>query len=147
MVERLAGEKSLAVAAGDGTIVLGADTTVVLEGRILGKPASEADASDMLLSISGRTHLVLTGWAIACDGIVIENGFETSLVSMRSVTQEEADTYRRDRRAARQGGCLRAPGRRGVPRGGDGASPGNVIGLPLKPIVAALRRASVEPSR
>jgi septum formation protein len=147
MVERLAGEKALAVAAGDGTIVLGADTTVVLDGRILGKPTSEADASDMLLSIAGRTHLVLTGWAIALDGIVIEDGFDTSLVSMRSVTQEEADAYAESGEPLDKAGAyaLQGEGARFV--SGVAGSRSNVIGLPLKPIVAALHRAGVEPSR
>ena len=68
MVVRLAREKALACATGADTVVLGADTTVVLDGRILGKPAGEAEAVEMLLSIGGRTHVVITGWALAQDG-------------------------------------------------------------------------------
>lgn len=46
--------------------VIGADTVVVAEGRILGKPASTAQARDMLRRLSGRTHRVLTGYCICC---------------------------------------------------------------------------------
>lgn len=44
--------------------VIGADTVVVVDGHVLGKPASRADAADMLRRLSGRTHQVLTGWCI-----------------------------------------------------------------------------------
>lgn len=44
--------------------VIGADTIVVVDGRILGKPRSEAEAKRMLASLSGRTHRVLTGWCV-----------------------------------------------------------------------------------
>ena len=90
MVVRLAGDKAKALDPGAGTVVLGADTTVVLDGEVLGKPKNADDAARMLLSIAGRTHLVLTGWALAVDGAVIEDGFDSSLVSMHSVTEDEA---------------------------------------------------------
>lgn len=147
MVVRLAGEKALADPVGDGVVVLGADTTVVLDGLILGKPVNEADASDMLLSIADRTHLVLTGWAIGRDGTIAEDGFDTSLVSMRSVTREEAVAYAASGEPLDKAGAyaLQGEGARFV--SGVAGSRSNVIGLPLKPIVAALRRAGVEPTR
>ena len=80
MVVRLARGKALACSTNDGTLVLGADTTVVLDGRILGKPAGETEAVEMLLSIGGRTHVVVTGWALARNGRIVEDGFETTLV-------------------------------------------------------------------
>jgi septum formation protein len=60
-VRRLAREKAEAVPAGPGEIVLGADTVVVVDEQILGKPADAADAARMLKSLSGREHFVLTG--------------------------------------------------------------------------------------
>lgn len=60
-VERLARAKALAVEAGAEDIVLGADTVVVIDGRILGKPADAADAARMLQALSGREHEVITG--------------------------------------------------------------------------------------
>jgi len=61
---RLAEEKTLAVPAAPDEIVLGADTTVVVDGEMLGKPADEADARRMLLALSGRRHEVMTGIAL-----------------------------------------------------------------------------------
>jgi septum formation protein len=60
-VRRLAEAKARAVLAALDEIVLGADTTVVIDGEMLGKPADAADARDMLTKLSGRRHEVLTG--------------------------------------------------------------------------------------
>jgi len=61
-VRRLAEAKARRVAAAHpGRVVLGADTTVVVDGEVLGKPQDAADAARMLESLSGRSHLVLTG--------------------------------------------------------------------------------------
>ena len=60
-VVRLAREKAEAVGDTGGHIVLGADTTVVIEGQILGKPSSPDDAARMLRLLSGRSHEVITG--------------------------------------------------------------------------------------
>lgn len=68
-VQRLAWAKAqaglAALAAPDAAVVLGADTSVVLHGRILGKPESRADALAMLAALSGQTHEVLTAVALA----------------------------------------------------------------------------------
>ena len=64
--ERLAREKATAVLAKcPGRLVLGADTIVVIDGRILGKPEDEADAARMLRMLSGRTHEVITAVCLA----------------------------------------------------------------------------------
>ena len=60
-VVRLAERKALAVPAGADETVLGADTTVVVDGEMLGKPADAADARRMLARLSGRQHQVITG--------------------------------------------------------------------------------------
>jgi septum formation protein len=60
-VERLAGEKAAAVPASPDEIVLGADTTVFIDGEMLGKPADGADARRMLALLSGRRHEAITG--------------------------------------------------------------------------------------
>jgi septum formation protein len=60
-VQRLAELKARAVPAADGEIILGADTTVVVDGAMLGKPADAADARRMLALLSGRRHEVITG--------------------------------------------------------------------------------------
>lgn len=66
-VTRLAREKAQAglAAAGSGAVVLGADTTVVIDDQILAKPANEEEAVGMLMRLSGRQHQVLTAVALA----------------------------------------------------------------------------------
>jgi len=60
-VVRVAEEKAMAIVAGPGDVVLGADTTVVIDGRILGKPADADDAVRMLSLLQDRRHDVITG--------------------------------------------------------------------------------------
>jgi septum formation protein len=85
-----AGLTSLAV---PGTaVVLGADTSVVLGGRILGKPESRAEAQSMLAALSGQTHEVLTAVALAnsqrCEVRVV-----SSQVSFRTLSTAEIEAY------------------------------------------------------
>ncbi len=69
MVERLALDKAATVAdAHHDALVIGADTTVFIDGRALGKPESEAEANSMLATIAGRTHQVWGGIAIVSRG-------------------------------------------------------------------------------
>lgn len=83
---RLAQEKAVAVAhRHPGAYVLGADTVVVLDGSMLGKPQSPGDAEAMLSRMSGREHRVITAVALAFDGRVLERVDETR-VWFRSLT-------------------------------------------------------------
>ena len=96
--ERLAREKALAVArALDGdAVVIGSDTTVVVDGVVLGKPEDDADARRMLRTLSGRSHVVLTGVAVA-RGSRLESGVETVGVTFRALDDAEIDAYVRTR--------------------------------------------------
>ena len=92
-VERLAIAKANAVAAvRPGEVVLGADTTVVLDGQILGKPVDEADAARMLRALSGRTHEVLTGVALVGPRGV-HSAVEQTRVWISSMTDEDISRY------------------------------------------------------
>ena len=62
-MQRLAVAKAAAVAR-DGEVVIAADTTVSIDGHIIGKPADRAEALDTLRALSGRTHTVYTGLAV-----------------------------------------------------------------------------------
>jgi septum formation protein len=66
-VERLAAAKAVAVGRA-GETVIAADTTVSLDGRIIGKPADRSGALDILRRLSGRTHIVYTGVAVLSGG-------------------------------------------------------------------------------
>lgn len=95
-VERLACAKGraglAALANADGAVVLGADTAVVLDGRILGKPRDRADALATLQALSGRSHQVLTAVALVSHerqaSLVV-----TSQVTFRPLTQAEIEAY------------------------------------------------------
>jgi len=88
-VIRLAREKALAFGSlRPNEIVLGADTTVVVDGDILGKPADIEDAKRMLRILSGRSHFVLTGVAAAFNGEV-ETALERTRVDFREMSEDE----------------------------------------------------------
>jgi septum formation protein len=96
LVLRLARQKAAAgarlVATSGPRPVLGADTAVVVDGRILGKPDSLADALDMLGALGGRTHRVLTGVALLREGRVREALSETA-VAFRPLSRAEIEAY------------------------------------------------------
>ena len=95
-VERLAREKALAgrAALSDpaDAVVLGADTAVVLDGRILGKPADRAECLATLVALSGREHQVLTAVALA-SAQRIESRVVASRVRFRPLRAGEAEAY------------------------------------------------------
>lgn len=94
-VQRLAREKALAgwAAVGDDSVaVLGADTTVVIDERILGKPADRGEGLLMLESLSDREHHVLTAVALATRG-ACEVRLVTSRVRFRRIERAEAEAY------------------------------------------------------
>ena len=80
-VVRLAKAKACTVPAADGEVVLAADTVVILDGAVLGKPRDEADAVGMLRRLRGRAHTVVTGVAVAHP----TRGFAQTVVSTEVV--------------------------------------------------------------
>ncbi len=95
LVERLARTKALAVAdehARPNEPVIAADTIVVIDGDILGKPRDSADAHSMLRRLSGRGHIVATGVCIACRG-TCDSFVTTTEVLFYELTDEEIDSY------------------------------------------------------
>lgn len=95
-VERLACEKARAIAACSpaGRVVVGADTTVVIEGEILGKPADTAEARAMLARLRGRVHQVYTGIAALRteDNRLLSEVVVTD-VPMRAYSDDEMERY------------------------------------------------------
>lgn len=89
---RLAEEKAFAIQIAPGEIVLGADTTVVLEDQVLEKPADEADALRMLGLLSGQEHQVITGICLRTpDAKTID--IATTRVRFVKLTEEELAAY------------------------------------------------------
>jgi len=92
-VERLAQAKAAAAASKDPeAVVLGADTTVVVQGQVLGKPLDNADAARMLRLLSGRTHDVLTGICLR-KGLRSLVHVESSRVRIAALSDAEIEWY------------------------------------------------------
>jgi septum formation protein len=95
-VIRLAEEKARQAARGvaGGAIVVGADTTVVIDGEMLAKPIDEQDAHRMLRLLSGRTHRVITGVvALRLPDGATSRAAETTNVTFSALTDREIDDY------------------------------------------------------
>jgi len=92
-VDRLAQAKAAAAASKDpDAVVLGADTTVVVQGQVLGKPRDSADAARMLRLLSGRTHDVLTGICLRKDLRSLVH-VESSRVRIAALSDAEIEWY------------------------------------------------------
>ena len=95
-VRRLSREKALAVAArgAAGRFFIGSDTVVVLDGRIMGKPADEEEAFEMLSSLSGRDHQVISGIAVhdAASGECLSQAVTTDVL-FKQLTPQEIRSY------------------------------------------------------
>ncbi len=145
-VTRLAREKAEAIAtriAEPMTVILGADTTVVIDGAILGKPEDAADAARMLRLLSGRTHQVITGVAVLTGKGADEQTLvaaEITAVQFQSLSAEEMDAYVATGEPMDKAGAYAIQGRaaRWIPR--IQGCYFNVVGLPLA-LVASLLAA------
>lgn len=122
-----------------GEWVLGADTVVALEERILGKPRDEKDAFGMLRRLSGKTHRVHTGVCLLSPEGKREVFAESTKVTFHALADADIRNYIRDVPVLDKAGAyaLQDQGERIVSRVGGSRS--NVIGLPVE---AVLRRAS-----
>jgi len=131
-VERLAkakAEAGLASLVGPA-VVLGADTAVVLDGRILGKPENREDALAMLADLAGREHQVLTAVALS-DGQCSLSVCVTSNVRFRAIAPEEAQRYWASGEPADKAGGYAIQGLGAVFVTGLQGSYSAVVGLPL----------------
>ena len=91
-VARVSRAKAMAVAAEDADVVIAADTIVVCKGRVLGKPRTETEASEMLSLLSGRDHQVMTGVTIR-QGRRCETFTDVTDLHFRELSQREIARY------------------------------------------------------
>ncbi len=91
-VNRIAAEKAAAVEAGDGEVVLCADTTVALGRRIMGKPADAEEAGKFLNAMSGRRHKVITAVAVKRGERIWQKDVQ-STVAMKRLSDAEVHAY------------------------------------------------------
>ena len=136
VAERNARRKATAV---PGPLVLGADTVVVLDGDILGKPADRDQARAYLERLNGRTHEVVGAIALAEDGNIVASAVETTRVTFRRRTDEELDAYvDTGEWTGRAGGyAIQETGGSALVERVDGDYL-NVVGLPLRRLRALL---------
>jgi septum formation protein len=139
-VERLAREKVAAVPAGGDDVVLAADTTVALDGEILGKPIDAEDARRMLRALSGRSHDVHTGVAVRAGGRT-RAAVATTRVTMTVIGEDELDWYVGTGEPLDKAGAYALQEGGGLLVAGIEGSASNVVGLPLAVVAELLAEA------
>ena len=143
-VARVGAEKAKAVAASCGAddIIIAADTIVVIDGQILGKPKSTADAVRMLNLLSGRRHEVMTGLTVLHGGSIQSRVVRTG-IEFRTLSDREIDAYVATGEPMDKAGAYGIQGRASIfVRHLDGDY-FCVMGLPLCPLAEMLRACGV----
>lgn len=128
----------------EGRVIIGADTAVVIDDGILGKPTDESEARFMLMKLSGRTHTVITGVSVLerltgeCDTFCV-----TSHVSFRTIDSDEIDRYIRTGEPIDKAGAYAIQGIGAVFVRSISGSYSNIMGLPLYETALALARFGI----
>ena len=126
-----------------GTIVIGADTVVAAEGKILGKPGSHQEAYEMIESLQGKTHQVFTGVTlIYCgkNGAVVRSFSERTDVHVYPMTSEEIRLYAEDEEPMDKAGAYGIQGRFAAFVKGIDGDYSNVVGLPVGRVYQELKQ-------
>jgi len=141
MVLRLATAKTDAATHGD--FILAADTVVVLDDRVLGKPRDADDAVEMLLALSGRSHAVMTGVALRTPA-GITAVLSTTDVQFRQIGRDEATRYWQSGEPADKAGAYGIQGLGGMFVKNIEGSYSGVMGLPVFETVELLVSAGLD---
>jgi septum formation protein len=138
---RMASEKALYVSRQrTDALVLGADTVVELGGEILLKPADAADARRMLWALSGHTHTVVTAFAIARAGRVLESAPITARVTFRDLSPGAINAYLTTGEPFDKAGSYGIQGASADFIASVTGARDTVMGLPVREVLATLRR-------
>lgn len=143
MVTRLAAAKAAAASHGHPGTILAADTAVVVDDNIFGKPADQQDALAMLAQLSGRSHQVMTGVAVRWDDkerVVLS----TSEVRFREIGPDEALAYWQSGEPRGKAGAYAIQGLAGVFVEQIKGSYSGVVGLPVFETAAVLAEAGID---
>lgn len=146
-VMRLSRDKACEISTRDkieGRWVIGSDTVVLRDNEILGKPQNDEDAARMLRSLSGRSHEVLSGYAVL-DRATGEQrlGVVTTKVCFRALTEAEISGYIASKEPADKAGAYAIQGLGAFMVSRIEGSYSNVVGLPLCELVQALEELGV----
>lgn len=125
------------------SIIIAADTFVVCSGKILGKPKNKKDAKNMLEFLSGKDHLIITGFTIIHGNNVITKS-KTTKVWMRKITNEEISTYIRTGEPFDKAGAYAIQGiaKKFIKKIDGDLS--NAIGLPIYSLIKELKKLGVK---
>ncbi len=137
---KLARAREVAPPEAAATIV--ADTIVTLDGAVLGKPADDRDAAATLRRIAGRTHVVMTRFAVATDARILARTVRTG-VAVRALSEELVAAYVASGEGRDKAGAYAIQGRFGLAIHAIDGSYTNVVGLPLSHVVEALGELGV----
>lgn len=134
--------KAVVKIKGDSLPVIAADTVVVAEGIILGKPQNDEDAVEMLKQLSGKTHKVMTGIAVSYTGEMLAEICETEVV-FRKLTDEEIKKYVATGEPLDKAGAYGIQGMGAVLVEKINGCYNNVVGLPLTRLQLILAKLGV----
>ena len=142
-VLRLAEDKCVAAAEiYDSAVVIGCDTLVELDGRVMGKPRDRKEAFEMVKELSGKTHRVYTGVAIWISGEITRFSVETE-VTFRSMDDDEITEYIASGDSDDKAGAYGIQGMAARYIEGIKGDYFNVMGLPISTIYSILRKRRI----
>lgn len=132
VVKELSMQKAKEVAAKcDGSIIIGADTIVAMEGQILGKPKDRADAMRMLRLLQGKKHQVITGVTVLLGSTKTRSFAEVTDVSLYPMTDAQIERYIATGEPMDKAGAYGIQGRFAAYVRGIEGDYNNVVGLPI----------------
>jgi septum formation protein len=132
--------------AGVDVVAVAADTTVVLEGKVLGKPAHPEEARSMLRRLQGNKHEVITGLAVVAKGET-HSLTDSTEVEMLSMTDHEIASYVAGGEPMGKAGAYALQGEGGIFVKKLIGSPSTVVGLPVHQLPRLLGRVGLELSQ
>lgn len=131
---------------GSSKLIIGADTIVIIDGEVLGKPADEREAESMLKKLAGRTHEVITGVAVIdADTGSQEIGASRTLVTFRAMTDAEIRRYVKTGEPMDKAGAYGIQGLGAINITRIEGCYFNVVGLPLPTLAGLLKKFGITP--
>jgi len=143
---RISLEKALSVSTTlrEDSIIISADTIVVVEGEILGKPGDPEEASRMLWKLSGKEHDVYTAFSIVRPrDVILHNEIVGTRVRVKQLAASEIEGYIKTGEPMDKAGAYAIQGRGSFLVSGIEGSYSNVVGLPVEELLEALKKLEV----
>ena len=145
VVKELSMQKAKEVAAKcDGSIIIGADTIVAMEGQILGKPKDRADAMRMLRLLQGKKHQVITGVTVLLGSTKTRSFAEVTDVSLYPMTDAQIERYIATKEPMDKAGAYGIQGRFAAYVRGIEGDYNNVVGLPIGRLYQEVLSAGID---